>query len=302
MRILVTGASGVIGQRAVPLLLLRGHTVTAVGRSRERLEPLARIGASTAIVDLFDRDAVQRAVEGQEVVINLATHVPPNNRLFLPGAWKEMDRVRRDASSTLCDAAVAAGVRRFVQESFAPIYPDSGAQWITEETPPTPARYNRSVLDAEGAARRFSRSGGAGIVLRFAFLYGPGDPFAGQLIGGARKGWLPLFGAPDGYFPMVVHDDAAAAAVAAMDLDEGIFNVVDDEPLTRREIAETLASQLGVRAPRLLPRWMAKLGGSLGETLSRSLRVSNQKLRNTGWTPSVRSVREGLRASTSIGA
>ena len=296
MRILVTGATGVIGQRVVPALRARGHEITAVARSSSRLAALAQKGVTTAAVDLFDPPAVRQALRGHDVVLNLATHVPPNSRAFLPGAWREMDRVRREGSAIIADAASAVGLRRYVQESFAPIYPDGGANWITETTPPQAAKYNRSVLDAEASAKRFANGGGAAVILRFAFLYGPNDAFTEQLITMARRGWLPLLGRPDAYFPMVTHDDAAAAVVAAVDAPAGTYNVVDNQPYTHRAIADALARILGVRPPRLLPPWVAKLGGSLGETLARSLRVSNAKLRGaTGWTPAVPDVEDGFR-------
>ena len=296
MRIVVTGASGVIGRRVVPALRARGHEVTAVGRNPARLTAVAQPGVTTIALDLFDPPAVRQALRGHDVILNLATHVPANSRAFLPGAWRQMDRVRREGSAIIADAATAVGLRRYVQESFAPIYPDGGANWITEATPPRAANYNRSVLDAEASAMRFANTGGAAVILRFAFLYGPNDPFTDQLIGMARAGWLPLLGRPDAYFPMVTHDDAAAAVVAAVDAPEGTYNVVDDQPFTHRGIGEALARILGVRAPRLLPAWVAKLGGSLGETLARSLRVSNAKLKGaTGWMPAVPNVGDGLR-------
>ena len=171
MRIFVTGATGVLGRRAIPALLAAGHSVTGVSRSSERLAPLARLGMIPATIDLFDAARIRQAMVGHDVVINLATHVPGGIRMFVPGAWNSMDRVRRDGSALLADAAIATGVTRFVQESFAPIYPDSGDQWITEATLPKPARYNRSVLAAEESAARVGRTGATAVVLRFALLY-----------------------------------------------------------------------------------------------------------------------------------
>jgi nucleoside-diphosphate-sugar epimerase len=216
VRIFVTGATGVIGQRVIPSLRARGHEVTAAGRASPRLEATSRQGATPLVIDLFDASTVRHAMRGHDVVINLATHVPPNSRAFLPGAWKEMDRVRREGSAVISGAAAEAGVQRLIQESFAPIYPDSGDRWITEDTPPRAASYNRSVLDAEASAMRFATAGRTGVVLRFAFLYGVQDPFTTQLMRLTRKGWVPLLGRRDGYFPMVTHEDAAAAVVAAV--------------------------------------------------------------------------------------
>ena len=297
MRIFVTGATGVVGRRAVPLLLAAGHQVTAVGRSAEGRDALRRLGAAPVALDLFDAEAVRRAVAGHEAVINLATHLPVGMRMFLPGAWRENDRVRRLASATLADAALAAGAGRFVQESFAPVYPDSGDRWIDEATPIRPAQYNRSVADAEAAAGRFARGGGAGVVLRFALFYGPDAGQTRDLIGYVRRGWAPIPGAPDSYISSVSHDDAATAVVAALGVPAGAYNVADDEPLRRREYFDSLAAALGVAPPRIAPAWTARLLGSLGETLTRSLRLANGKLRAAGgWAPRYPSVREGWRA------
>jgi nucleoside-diphosphate-sugar epimerase len=169
MRIFVAGATGVIGARAVPLLISAGDEVSGVGRTPEKRALLERLGARGVNVDLFDAAAVRWAAAGHDTIVNLATAVPsPAWRALLPGAWRGMDRVRREVSANLADAALTVDtVGRFVQESFAPIYPDSGDRWIDESSPVRPAGYNRSVLDAESNVKRFARGGGAGVVLRF---------------------------------------------------------------------------------------------------------------------------------------
>jgi nucleoside-diphosphate-sugar epimerase len=97
---------------------------------------------------------------------------------------------------------------------------------------------------------------------------------------------------------MVTHDDAARAVVAALAAPAGVYNVVDDDPLTRREFARVLGEELSLRPPRLLPLWMVRFGGSIGETLARSLRLSNRELRTvTGWQPRYPSGREGWHAA-----
>jgi len=294
MRILLTGATGVIGRRLLPLLIGAGHSVTAVARRPQSHAELARAGAVPIEVDLFAADAVRKAVAGHDAVINLATHLPAGWRIFLPGAWAENDRIRRLASANLVDAAIATGAARFIQESFAPVYPDRGGEWIDERTPIAPVGYNRSVVDAERSAERFSGSGRTGVVLRFAVFYGPDSWFTRDLIRYVRRGWAPIPGAADSYFSSVSHDDAAAAVVAALDAAPGIYNVVDDEPLRRREFFGSLAGVLGVPPPRLPPPWLKYLFGSLGEMLARSLRISNRKLRDqAGWVPKYPSMREG---------
>jgi 2-alkyl-3-oxoalkanoate reductase len=302
MRILITGGTGVIGKRVIPLLLAQGHDVTAIARSPESRRALEYLGATSSIAQLFDGELIRQAVNGHDAVVNLATHMPKGTlRPLLPGAWRETDRIRTDGAAILAAAAQQNGTQRFVQESFAPIYPSSGDQWITEETKPRPARYNRSTLAAEGATARFTQTGGVGIVLRFAFFYGSNDSFTQRLVKSVRHHVLPVFGKPNDYFSMVHHDDAATAVVAALLLPAGVYNVVDDEPLTRQQLGDALAKELGVRQPRILPPWLARLvgggGRGIGETVARSLRISNHKLRAaSGWSPGYPSAREGLAA------
>jgi nucleoside-diphosphate-sugar epimerase len=98
----------------------------------------------------------------------------------------------------------------------------------------------------------------------------------------------------DAFYSSVSHDDAATAVVAALGLPAGAYNVADDEPLRRRDVANVIAVGLGVAAPRSLPVWVAKLAGSLGELMSRSVRISNRKLRAASdWAPRWSSLREG---------
>jgi len=293
MRIFVTGATGVVGRRAVPLLIAAGHEVTAVARSAEKAKGLATAGAAPVVVDLFDAAAVRRAVAGHDAVINLATAVPPSSRAVMRGAWKEMDRIRRDASAILVDAALAGGVRRFVQESFAPIYADNGDAWIDERSPMKPARYNRTVLDAESSAQAFTHGGGIGVVLRFGWFYGPDAGGATlDMIRFVRKGWAPAPG-PEGFISSISHDDTATAAVAALGVPAGLYNVVDDEPVRRREFFASLAGALGAPPPKFLPKWVGRLMGGVGETLTRSLRISNRRFRDaSGWAPKYPSVRD----------
>ena len=294
MKILVTGATGVIGRRLIRRLHEAGHEVTAAVRSRARAAELMRQGAAIVTLDLFDRRQVERAIAGHDVVVNLATRIPKLSRIFLPWAWRETDRLRTLASAVLVDAALESGVSRFVQESFAPVYPDRGEQWIDESTPIRPARYNRTVVDAERSAERFTQAGRTGVVVRFGAFYGADADQTIELMRFVRRGWAPLPGPASAYISSVSHDDAAAAVAAAVTLPAGAYNVVDDEPVTHRVFVDSLAHALGLRSPKLPPAWLTPLFGSVGEMAARSLRISNRKLRSaSGWKPRFSSVREG---------
>ncbi len=299
MKIFIAGGTGVVGRRAIPILRDAGHDVTGVVRSSMGRAQLARLGAKTIDLDLFDPASVRRAVAGHDIVLNLATHIPRSTvQMFLPWAWRENDRLRRLGSATLVDASIAEGVSGFVQESFAPAYPDCGDRWIDETQPIEPVRYNRTIADAEAAAARFSESGGRGVVVRFGSFYGPDAMQTIAMIDAVRKGWAPLPGPPTAFVSSVSHDDAASAVAAAVTLAPGIYNVVDDEPVTHREFFSSLAAALEVRSPRLPPGWVTPLFGSVGEMAARSLRISNRKLRAAcDWAPKYPSVRRGWPAA-----
>jgi nucleoside-diphosphate-sugar epimerase len=299
MRIFVTGATGVIGRRLVPLLLSQGHAVTAGVRRKPDTRSAAHRGAELARIDLFDADALKKAVAGHDAVVNLATHIPSAAwKMVFRAAWRLNDRIRTEGAANIATAARDGGATRLIQESFAPIYPDSGDRWITEDTPLAPSAYNRTVLDAERAAAGFTGAGRAGIVLRFAGFYGPDAMQMRSYVDALRRGWAALPGGPDRFISSISHDDAAAAVAAALDVPAGAYNAGDDEPVTRAVFFGSLAATLGLKPPRFLPDWAAPLLGVVGPTMARSLRISNRKLREaTGWAPKFPSVREGWPAT-----
>lgn len=295
-KILVTGATGVVGRRLVPLLVREGHSVVAMAHGSGKNDTLERMGASPADANFYDTGSLRRSVAGCYAVVNLATHMPASSmEMIRRSSWRENDAIRSRGSSNLVDAALAEGVARFIQESFAPVYPDCGDRWIDEAVPLRPVRYNRSILDAEASAARFTKAGGAGVVLRFAAFYGPDSRFLIEAIGQLRKtGRAILPGSPDAFVSSVSHDDAATAAVAALTVPPGTYNVADDDPMTRRDYHDSLTLALGLPSPKPFPWWARPLLGSLGELLSRSQRISNRRLRGaSGWAPRYRSVREG---------
>jgi nucleoside-diphosphate-sugar epimerase len=254
------------------------------------------MGASPVEASFDDTGSLRRAVAGCDAVVNLATHMPASSMMMIRrSSWEANDAIRSRGSSNLVDAALAEGVARFVQESFAPIYPDCGERWIDEAVPLRPVRYNRSILDAEASAARFMKAGGAAVVLRFADFYGPDSRFLIEAIAQLRKtGRAFLPGSPDAFVSSVHHDDAATAAAAALTLPAGTYNVSDDEPVTRRDYFDSLARTLGLPPPKPFPWWARAMFGSLGTLLSRSERISNRKLKAaSNWTPRYRSVREG---------
>ena len=294
MNVFIAGGTGVVGRRLVPLLVSAGASVSAVARSPAKAARLRDQGAIPVRVDLFDPAAVEAAVAGHDAVINIATKIPSGMRILMPGAFRENSRIRSEASQNLALAAVSARARTFIQESFAPTYPDRGDEWIDEGVAIQPTSYVRSVVDAESAAAEFSKSGGKGIVLRFSLFYGPDSSLTVDAVNSVKRGLTPAFGAPDAYMSSIWIDDAASAVFAALSVPAGTYNITDDVPIRRREAFDLLAAEVGVKAPRMLPRWVTGAMGSVVETLGRSQRISNAKFRQAAnWVPRVPSLREG---------
>ena len=293
MRVFVAGASGVLGRRVVPLLVAAGHDVSALARSDGRAALLGGLGATPVRAEVFDPDAMVRAVAGHEVVCNLATHIPATKSMAMPGAWAENDRIRSEGSRNLVDGALAAGAARYVQESIAFLYRDGGEGWLDESSPIDPIANLRSAPVAEANAARFSASGATGVILRFAAFYGPDSNATLDMIRLARRR-IALGAGPDAYMSSITTDDAAAAVVSSLAAPAGLYNVGDDDPVTRRDFFAALAGALGVGPSRIAPAGLARLGGSKASVLVRSQRVSNGAfVEATGWKPAQRSVREG---------
>ncbi len=293
-RVFIAGGTGVIGRRVVPALTSAGYEVVASSRREGGLARLRELGAHAVTMDLMDASSVRRAMGKPDIVVNLATHIPSSAaaRRF-PWSWRENDRVRRVGAANLATAARLAGADCVIQESFAPVYEDHGDEWIDERWHLNPSRFSKTVLDAESAIAQFTKFGGRGVVLRFAYFYGSDSPATREMVESVRRGVSPLVGSPDAYYPTVSHDDAAAAVVEALHLPAGTYNVCDDQPLTRGEWLESLAKALGVAPPRPRAPWLPALDGGGTELRSRSQRVSNRKLRElTDWHPAASSVRD----------
>lgn len=292
MKIFVTGGTGVVGTRAVPALVAAGHEVTAVARGDAKAELVRSMGATPAAVDLFDTDAVKAAVDGHDAVAHLATNIPPMSKAARRKSWDVNERLRKEASNHLVDAALSVGATRYIQESICFPYLDQGADWITEESPLDHVGVFAGAAIAETAAERFTASGATGVVLRFAQFHSPDSSHVAFFDGLLRKRINPFVGPPDAYTSFIHADDAGSAVAAAMTLPAGTYNVVDDEPLTRLEAGRVAAEALGVKPPRTVPAAARATVLHSAKPMMKSLRVSNAKLKAASpWTPAHPSIR-----------
>jgi uncharacterized protein YbjT (DUF2867 family) len=156
MRVFLAGASGVIGRRLIPLLVQAGHVVGGMTRSSGKTALLAQLGAEAIVCDVFDRDALIRAVRDfkPDVILNELTDLPDDVEKI--GDYAELNaRIRTEGNQNMIEAARQSGSPKILVQTVAWKLPDGpGALAVAE--------LERSVL-AEG-----------GVVLSYGQFYGPG--------------------------------------------------------------------------------------------------------------------------------
>ena len=300
MKMFLTGATGVAGRSLVPRLVAAGHEVRAVCRRDDAATALAAAGVEPVRVNLFEPDAVMHAVVGSEAVLHLATNVPPLRKAARPKGWAMHDRLRVDATRNLVAAAIAGGASHFVKESVTFVYADAGDEWIDEGGALiSDLGLLAPAVEGEHLALEFAAGGGAAAILRFGLFYGGVDNRATlDALKLARLRRSTIAGSRDAYMASIHCDDVATAVVAALGMETGIYNVVDDTPLRRGDYLEAFASAFAIPTPKPTPGRLMKLGAGPGAAgMIASQRVSNATFRSmTGWVPSYPDARMGWAA------
>ncbi|HEX8858764.1 MAG TPA: NAD(P)-dependent oxidoreductase [Actinomycetes bacterium] len=303
MRVFVAGASGAIGSRLVPQLIDQGHRVVGTYNSPGNAERVRALGAEPVQLNLLDPGAVRKAVlDAQpDAIVHQATALADVRfSRNLDRTFAQTNRLRTEGTDALLAAAREAGVRRFVAQSFASArYARVGGPVKTEDDPldPTPLP---SARESNAAMRYLDQAvtEAGGIALRYGGFYGAAND---ALVEPVRKRFLPIVGNGEGVSSFIHLDDAAAATVLALEHGEpGVYNVVDDEPAPAREWLPVLASVLGAKPPRHIPRWLARLiGGDVAVMMGTESRgASNAKAkRELSWTLRYPSWRQGFVAA-----
>jgi len=219
-RIFLAGASGAIGKRLIPLLRDAGHHVTGTTRSEAKLALLRDLGAEPVIVNVFDSDALHRAVVAArpDVVIHQLTDLPKDlDPSQMADAITRNARIREDGTRNLVKAALANGARRLIAQSIAWAYAAGPEPHTEEDRLDTGAQGDRGitmrgVIALESLVLKSPPL--EGVVLRYGQLYGLGTHSA-----------TPSKSAP-------IHVDAAAyAALRAIDHGKpGSFNIAEPNP------------------------------------------------------------------------
>ena len=308
VKVLVAGGTGAIGKPLVRQLVQAGHEVTATTRRATKRPGIEAAGARAAVVDALDAGAVRAALldSRPEVVVDVLTALPPRGPVR-PRDFLATNRLRREGTANVLEAAIDAGARRYVAESIVFMYPRSR----------TPVDETTALLDAsvlpEGLAEGFraaaakermvleaARAGRIdGIVLRYGAFYGAGAGTVRYLVKMARRRLLALPAGGPGIIPWIHAEDAAAATIAAAERGRSgeIYNVVDDGEVTFGAFTAELTRNLGLPGPRSIPTWMLRPFAPYGvrQMVQARLRVSNAKAkRELGWEPRFPTYREGL--------
>ncbi len=265
-RVLVTGASGMLGGAVAARLVERGYAVTTFQR-----RPSGVAGAVDVAGSLEDPAAVAAATEGQDAVVHLAAKVS------VSGDLADYERINVRGTQTLLEAARHAGVTRFVQVS-SPSVAHTGASIVGEGAGPAePAlargHYARTKAAAELLALGADAPGFAVVAVRPHLVWGPGDTqLVERIVARARAGRLPLLDSGAALIDTVYVDNAADAIVAALERAEVAHGqalvVTNGEPRPVGDVLAGICRAAGVRPPAWsVPAPLARAAGAVVEAV-----------------------------------
>ncbi|MEE1617259.1 NAD-dependent epimerase/dehydratase family protein [Brachybacterium sp. J153] len=267
MKVLVTGASGMLGGAVASLLRDRGAEVSAFQR-----RPAGIPGVTDVRGDLTDAEDVRRAVDGVDAVVHLAAKVS------ISGPEEEYRAINIGGTSHVVEALRARGGGALVNVSSPSVAHLGRAIEGLDATPADPERargpYSRTKASAELLAMAADGSDGLLVTsVRPHIVWGPGDTqLVGRIVDRAASGRLPLLDEGMALIDTTYVDNAASAIVAALDRIEDVhgesFVVTNGEPRTVRDVFHGWCDAAGVPRPRLrVPGAAARLAGRVIERL-----------------------------------
>ena len=260
MKVLVTGASGMLGRSTARALIARGDEVTVLQR-----RPAGLPGAEV-LGDVADPDIVARAVRGQDAVLHLAAKVD------VIGPWAEYQQANVEGTRAVIAACRDHGVRRLVHVS-SPSVAHAGTSLAgvgAEPADPGRARghYARSKAIAEVDALAADSPALAVLAVRPHLVWGPGDTqLVERIVSRAAAGRLPLIGSGAALIDTTYTDNAVDALLAAVDACGPVHGealvVSNGEPRPVAEVLARLCRAAGVPGPRgRVPYAAARVAGA----------------------------------------
>jgi 2-alkyl-3-oxoalkanoate reductase len=295
MRVFVAGASGAIGEPLIAELLKQGHSVVGMTTSESRAKNLQSQGAQALIVNALDAEGIEKALRQSkpEAVIDELTSLPkePSD---MPKYAAGDRRLRLEGGGNLFRAAIASGVRRYLQHSSGFFLKAPEGTLADESSPldlnasPGVAASARTYTELE--TRLFSSSAIEGIALRYGFFYGPktwyhpGESAANM----AMRQQLPVVGKGEGVSSFVHIHDAAVGTIKALTAEPGIYNLVDDNPSPQAIWLPAFAKFVGAPEPPHISEAEAKAqaGEDAVYYATKLSGASNAKAKRIlGWQP-----------------
>jgi nucleoside-diphosphate-sugar epimerase len=275
MTVLVTGASGFLGDSLVRRLLAGGSTVRALVRSRAKAEPLIAAGAQTVVGDITDERAITVALSGVTTVYHLA------GRLLLPTVGAaEYRRTHIEGTRLLLQCArESSTLERFIHCSTTGVVGVTGVHPAAEAAPIAPTNiYEATKAIAEQAVHAASRDGFPAVVVRPGLVYGPGDL---HLLGFFRavlhRRFRPIGRRPVWLHPIYIDDltDALLRCGSRAEAVGECFHIAGQERITLSGLASAIACAEGTTLPRgRIPLPAARAIALVGDQLPSRLKLS----------------------------
>jgi 2-alkyl-3-oxoalkanoate reductase len=256
MRVFVAGASGAIGEPLIAELLKQGHSVVGMTTSEAGAKKLEAQGAEALIADAFDAEAVEDALgrANVDVVIDELTSLP-KEQSDMPKYAAGDRKLRLEGGGNLFRAAIACGVRRYLQQSSG-FFLKADKGTLADESSPLDVNASPGIAKSaqtytELESRLFSSAAIEGVALRYGFFYGPktwyhpGEAAANMVM----RQQNPVVGKGEGVSSFVHINDAAIGTVAALGAEPGVYNLVDDYPSPQAVWLPAFAKFVGAPPP-----------------------------------------------------
>jgi nucleoside-diphosphate-sugar epimerase len=250
VKTLVTGAAGFTASHLCERLVQEGYQIRGLVRDLKRCSDLRRQGVDLVVGDLRDTRSLTSAVEGIDVIYHIAASFRVEN-----ASRKEMWKTNVEGTRNLLDAAVQAGVQRFVHCSTVGVHGDIGNPPANEETPYGPGdEYQESKTEGERLVLQYMAEGRLpGVVFRPGGIFGPGDLRFLKLFRAIKNRRFVMLGSGQVTYHMIYIDDLIDGILLCGTQERslgGIYILAGEEPATLNQLVQIIAESLGVRPPR----------------------------------------------------
>lgn len=277
MKLLIVGC-GYIGT-ALTQRLARTAEVLAITSSDKRHTRLRTLGANPVVADVTNPDWVKQLPDSVDAVINM---ISSGGRDYRATYWR--------SNYDLLEKYSHHPPKHFIYTSSTSVYSQTDGSVVTEKDPAEPSSPMREVLVETEATLLTNLAFPSIAVLRLGGIYGPGRH---ALLDDLREGVRSFPEDPNRWINQIHRDDAVSAILHLLRLEpkREIYNVVDDEPVAYGTCLKWLAKQVHVDPPIFDPEAPAQRTRR-GPKPHR--KISNAKLKATGWAPRYPSFREGF--------